>query len=141
MKQLDLGDVEYIAHALAKKILQFDEPIPAFNTRYPDKLESCLETPFNEFQGLDPYPTLVDKAAIQFYLMIKNHPFQNGNKRLAVTTLLVFLYMNGRWIDVDPYELYEFAKFVAMSKPKEMDDIVQKITTFISDNLTTPRLS
>jgi death-on-curing protein len=47
------------------------------------------------------YPTLVATAAILFYLMIKNHPFQNGNKRIAITTLLTFLYNNNKWLRAD----------------------------------------
>jgi len=39
------------------------------------------------------YPTLVSKASFLFYLMIKNHPFQNGNKRIAITTLFTFFIL------------------------------------------------
>ncbi|HUC87188.1 MAG TPA: type II toxin-antitoxin system death-on-curing family toxin [Candidatus Saccharimonadales bacterium] len=82
--------------------MTWDEPLPPFNTRYPDRLEGSLIAPFQEFEGHSPYPELEDKAAILFYLMIKDHPFKNGNKRIAVTTLLVFLAENGKWIAVAP---------------------------------------
>ena len=52
---------------------------------------------------------LIIKAAILFYLLIKNHPFQNGNKRMAVTALFLFLYLNKKWLKVDNTELYNFA--------------------------------
>ena len=62
-----------------------------------------------------------------FYLMIKNHPFQNGNKRIAMTTLFVFLYLNRKWLKVDSKELYNFAVWVAQSPAKLKDETVKAI--------------
>ena len=67
---------------------------------------------------------LTGKAAILFYLMVKNHPFQNGNKRIAVMTLLFFFYKNGKWLEVDDERLYRMAVGVARSKSKVKDDIL-----------------
>jgi death-on-curing protein len=97
MKKLTVKEVEYIAFKLAQKLLSFKEPIPDFATRYPNILESCLATPFQSFGGKSGYPSFIDKASALFYLLIKNHPFQNGNKRIAMTTLLVFLHKNKKW--------------------------------------------
>jgi len=108
VKEITVKEVEYIAHRMAKELLSFNEPIPDFSTRYPHRLEGCLAVPFLAFGETSPYPTLVSKASILFYLMIKNHPFQNGNKRIAMTTLFVFLVMNNKWLKVDPEELYRF---------------------------------
>lgn len=47
--------------------------------------------------------------------MIKNHPFQNGNKRIAMTTLFYALYINDLWIKVTNQELYNFAVWIAES--------------------------
>lgn len=134
MRKLSVTQVEYIAHALAKELMDWDEPIPPFTTRYPDRLESCIATPFQTF-GRKLYPTLVDKAAILFYLMVKNHPFKNGNKRIAVTTLLFFLYSNNKWIKVNTHELYLFAEWVASSPPKFQKDVVKFIKKFIKTYL------
>ncbi len=54
IQPLSVGEVEYIAHSLAKDWFDQSEPIPEFGTRYPDKLESCLQQPFLTFEGLDP---------------------------------------------------------------------------------------
>jgi death on curing protein len=132
---LSLQDVELVAHALARELLAWNEPIPPFATRYPEKLESCLATIRQTFGGRDLYPTLVDKAAILFYLLIKDHPFQNGNKRMAVTTLLVFLYRNDKWLRVDTQALYNFSKWVASSPPELKDATVKGVTDFINRNI------
>ncbi|HSE61568.1 MAG TPA: type II toxin-antitoxin system death-on-curing family toxin [Candidatus Saccharimonadales bacterium] len=135
IKPLSVGEVEFIAHELACRWFDQTEPIPEFSTRYPAKLESCLQQPFLSFAGLDPYPTLIEKAAILFYLVTKNHPFLNGNKRLAVTIMLNFLAKNGKWIDVSSHSLYEIAVLVAESRPIDKDDMVQALSQFLEKHL------
>ena len=88
------------------------------------------------FGGKQLYKGLVGKAAMLFYLMIKNHPFKNGNKRIAVTTLVVFLYRNNKWLTVDDAQLYRFAKWVAESDPTVKDDVVSAVGKFILTYLT-----
>ena len=136
MKIITIADVEYLAFRLAKEHLSFDEPIPDFTTRFPNSLESCVLTPFQRFSGKALYPTLVAKASILFYLMIKNHPFQNGNKRIATTTLLTFLYGNSKWLKADTQELYNFTVWVAQSPAQLKDQVVAGIQKFIRDHLT-----
>ena len=96
--------------------MNYDEPVAEFSTRYPHRLESCLAQPFVSFGGKELYPTLNDKAVLLFYLVIKNHPFENGNKRMAVMLMLYFLFKNGRFTSIPPDGLYELALIVANSK-------------------------
>lgn len=135
MKPLTIAEVEYIAHSLAKELMTWDEPIPDFGTRFPNILESCLLTPFQKFGGKSAHSSFIDKAAMLFYLIIKNHPFQNGNKRIAVTTLLFFLSNSGKWIRLDNQELYNFAVWVAQSNPKVRDATVQAVKKFVQTHL------
>lgn len=132
---LSVGDVEYIAHKLAKEWMTWDEPIPDFSTRRPHILESCLNTPFQTFGKKQLYKGLLNQAAIMFYLLIKNHPFQNGNKRIAVTTLTTFLYKNKKWIAMDNQELYNFAVWVAQSPPKLKKQTIAAVHEFIRRHL------
>ncbi len=128
MKQITLPEAEYIAHTLAKRLMDFDEPVPPFATRFPGRLESCLAQPFSTFDGKALYPTLPEKAALLFYLVIKNHPFENGNKRLAVTITLVFLDKNHKWVRVPAKDMYELACIVATSRPNEKDTVLERLT-------------
>ena len=136
IKSLSVVEVEYVAHRLAQELMDYGEPIPPFNTRFPERLESCLKTPFQKFDNKSLYAGIVLKAAMLFYLMIKNHPFQNGNKRVAVLTLLVFLSENGRWLKVDNLTLYTFAKEIAESDPTKIKEAVEKIVDFITVHVT-----
>jgi len=135
VKIITVADVEYLAVRLAGEHLSFNEPIPDFTTRYPNILESSIVIPFQTFSGKALYPSLAAKASILFYLMIKNHPFQNGNKRIAITTLLVFLHRNGKWLRVDTQELYNFTVWVAQSPAQVKDQVVEAIQQFVQRHL------
>jgi death-on-curing family protein len=131
LKIITVKEVEYLSFRLAKEYMSFNEPIPDFSTRFPNILESCIATPFQIFSKKSLYPALFLKAGMLFYLMIKNHPFQNGNKRIAMTTLLVFLYKNNKWLKVDNKELYNFAMWVTESNSRLKDETVRAIEKFL----------
>lgn len=135
MHILSIQEVENIAFRFAQETMTWDEPIPDFDTRFPNVLESSLAAPFQTFDKKHLYKGLVEKAAVLFYLMIKNHPFSNGNKRIAVTTLLVFLALNNKWLHVSNDALYNFAVWVAGSPPEVMNATVGAVQTFIEKNI------
>ena len=60
-------------------------------------LASALAQPAQTFSGTYLNRTIPDKAAVLLISMIKNHPFVDGNKRIALTTTTVFLSLNG-WL-------------------------------------------
>ena len=135
MKIITVKEVEYISFRLTQEMLSFNEPIPDFSTRFPNILESCLAAPFQSFSGKSLYPTLISKASTLFYLMIKNHPFQNGNKRIAMTSLFVFLYKNKKWIKVDTQELYNFTVWIAQSPSSVKEETVKAAEKFLKAHL------
>jgi len=135
MKSINIAEVEYVAYRLASELMEWKEPIPDFNSRFPNILEGCLIAPFQLFGGKNLYRGLIAKSAILFYLLIKNHPFQNGNKRIAMTTLFYFLYKNGKWLRVDNQRLYNFAKWVAESDSKLKDETVKAAEKFFKTYL------
>jgi death-on-curing family protein len=133
--QLTLKEIEYIAVRLAQEILSFNEPIPNFTSRFPNILESCLMAPSQTYAGKPLYQGLIAKTTVLFYLMIKNHPFQNGNKRIAMTTLFVFLHKNKKWLKIDTTELYNFTMWVAQSNPVLKDETVLAIKKLLNKYL------
>jgi death-on-curing protein len=58
-------------------------------------LHSAVERPKATFGGKDLYPTLWDKASALLHSLVKNHPFDDGNKRTAYYSTKRFLYING----------------------------------------------
>jgi death-on-curing protein len=58
-------------------------------------LESAAYEPFQTFDGEPLYPSIQQKAARLAYALAKNHPFVDGNKRIGIHAMLVFLQING----------------------------------------------
>ena len=131
----NIKEIEYVACDLAKQFMDWGEPIPDFSTRTPHILESCISVPAQRYNKKFLYKGFSAKGAILFYLMIKNHPFQNGNKRIAVMTLLYFLYKNKKWLSLSNEIIYKIAVFVADSKPEDKDQIIGILESLIKLNI------
>jgi len=58
-------------------------------------LESALNSPFQSFDGQYVYPTIESKAARLGYGLVMNHAFIDGNKRIGILAMLIFLEING----------------------------------------------
>ena len=79
-------------------------------------LTSSIECPKMECFGEEIYKGLSQKAAAYFYFIIKNHPFNDANKRTAFISSLVFLAMNDVKLQFDGDELEEIAIETAKGK-------------------------
>lgn len=58
-------------------------------------LESAMGMPRSIAFGQDLHPTIYDKAAAYLFHIVKNHPFNDGNKRTGAFSACVFLNVNG----------------------------------------------
>lgn len=76
-------------------------------------LESAIEAPFQVFAGAELYPTVQAKGTRLGYGLIKNHCMLDGNKRIGVHAMLVFLALNGIELQYTQKELYETILAVA----------------------------
>ena len=65
------------------------------NIRDASLLDSALESAFQTFDGVELYPTKEEKGARIGYSLISNHAFVDGNKRIGMLVMLVFLEING----------------------------------------------
>lgn len=130
---LELEDFETIVNQLKDAQEEFSEDIPPFYTRYGGKLESIIVQVQASYFGVEIYNTLEKKAAWLFYFLNKNHPFINGNKRVAVVSYFVFLTANSNELYFDEEtiqnELYEIATITASSSPDEIDDVIDMLIT------------
>lgn len=79
-------------------------------------LDSALKAPFQTFDLKELYPEVIDKAAQLCYSMIENHPFVDGNKRMGVHLMLVFLELNNVNIKYSQKELIDFGLGIASGK-------------------------
>lgn len=72
-------------------------------------LESAVAMPSATFDGQELHADLAEKAAAYFYHLCANHPFVDGNKRVAVAAAELFLLLNGRELIADDDAIEELA--------------------------------
>lgn len=84
-------------------------------------LDSALSAPFQSFDSTDVYPSLQQKAARLCFGLVKNHPFVDGNKRIGVHVMLVFLALNGVELSYTQTELSDIILQVAASKKDDSE--------------------
>jgi death-on-curing protein len=78
-----------------------------------DLLESALNAPFQTFDNKELYPTVFEKAARYAYGLIKNHPFADGNKRIGVLVMQLYLFCNGIKLTCNNQKLIDFGLSLA----------------------------
>jgi prophage maintenance system killer protein len=92
------------------------------------------------FGKQDAYPSLEEKAAMLLYLIIKNHAFVDGNKRIAAACFLLFLnrnrllYANSGQTIISNEALASLTLFVASSKPEEMETVKKLLISVLNRN-------
>ncbi len=138
LREYDEGFVRLRSEAKARKMLeagecvamidQLREAIGAgemFGKLRGDQFEGILRTIYQSFGGEEMYPTVGEKAAHLLYFIIKDHPFFDGNKRIAALLFMVFLTMNeyGLMKDgtakISDRALVALTLMIAESEPKE----------------------
>ncbi|MDO8750955.1 MAG: type II toxin-antitoxin system death-on-curing family toxin [Dehalococcoidia bacterium] len=134
-------------YALAAEFYpDYPDPMPAFQFLGGDHgrglLESALAGPQQQFAGRYLHRTIYDKAAALFRSLIKNHPLLDGNKRLALTSVFVFLTINGIVLYVPRDEAVRFALRVAAGDPdvplKEISSWLRRYSIAIEALRATP---
>ena len=80
-------------------------------------LESALARPHAAFGDTAFYPDVFSKAAVLMDGLTRNHTFIDGNKRISVSTAVLFLHVNGYRLTATNPELEEFAIYVTTMKP------------------------
>ena len=92
---------------------------------------------YQSFDGQDIYKSIEEKAANFLYLIVKNHVFADGNKRIAATLFIYFLnfygilYKNGKQT-IDNNTLAALTLLIAESNPKEKEVIIDLVMNFLS---------
>ena len=101
-------------------------------------LKEIIGTIYQSFDGKDLYPTTEEKAANFLYLIIKNHAFIDGNKRIAATLFIYFLEFynilyneNGQVIDNNT--LVAITLLIAESNPKEKNILTDLVMNFLNN--------
>lgn len=104
-----------------------------------EALEGVIASIYQGFAGQQIYPTVQLKAANLLYLVVKDHPLSDGNKRSAAALFVTFLSRNGILMDDDGQPrisnnaLAAITLLVAMSDPKEKELMVALVVRMLSE--------
>ncbi|MDT2810193.1 type II toxin-antitoxin system death-on-curing family toxin [Enterococcus asini] len=93
-------------------------------------LDMAVNQPQQEVFGEELYPTIYDKASILAINLAKRHPFQNGNKRTALVSMITFLMMNGYTTSFTQEEAVRFILNITTSN-QEFDLMKEEVANFL----------
>jgi prophage maintenance system killer protein len=117
---------------------EFDSDI--FGQERGSGFKSAIDQIQQSFDGKELYPTFEEKAATLLYLIVKNHAFTDGNKRIAAACFLLFLKRNRRLqpdtdsLIISNEALASLTLFVAASKADEMNTVKRLIISILNRN-------
>lgn len=103
-----------------------------------DSFKSSIGQIYQTFGGQDLYPSVEEKAAMLLYLVVKNHSFSDGNKRIAAMLFLWFLDNNGILYADDGHKriadntLVALTLMIAESRTEEKDVMVKVVVNLIN---------
>ena len=107
-----------------------------------ESFRSSIGQIYQTWDGMELYPSVEEKAAMLLYLVVKNHSFSDGNKRIAATLFLWFMENNRILYAPDGHKriadnaLVALTLMIAESKMDEMDIMVKVVVNLINgDNL------
>ena len=117
--------------------MQFNEKSDIFAIERDKGLKSIIGNIYQTYDGKDVYMTIEEKAANFLYMIVKNHVFIDGNKRIAATLFIYFLkyydilYKENKQL-IDNNTLAALTLLIAESNPKEKDVIIDLVLNFLN---------
>ena len=134
---IDTRKIEYNKCVQIINKLRFKEDSSLFAIERDRGLEAIIGNIYQSFDGQDIYRSIEEKGANFLYLIVKNHVFTDGNKRIAATLFIYFLnyydilYKNGEQT-IDNNTLAALTLLIAESNPKEKDVIIDLVMNFLN---------
>ena len=117
--------------------LRFNEESDIFAIERNKGLQSIIGNIYQTFGGEDVYKSIEEKAANFLYMIVKNHVFIDGNKRIAATLFIYFLnfyailYKDNKQV-IDNNTLTSLTLLIAESNPKEKEVIIDLVMNFLN---------
>ena len=135
---IDERKIEYKKCIEVINKLRFNEGSSLFALERDKGLESIIGNIYQSFDGQDIYKSIEEKGANFLYLIVKNHVFADGNKRIAATLFIYFLnfygilYKDGKQT-IDNNTLTALTLLIAESNPKEKEVIIDLVMNFLNN--------
>lgn len=118
-------------HELKQNLFLIGEATALFGNERSDNLQSILANLEQTMFGEELYKSIEEKAANLLYMVIKDHPFSDGNKRIGSFLFLLYIQVNALPLKIDNIGLTSLALLVAESNPQQKDLIVRLIVNLL----------
>lgn len=126
-----------LIHEAKTELAQKGEASQLFGSEVSNKFQSILGAVHQTYSGEYLYPTIDEMAANLLYLIIKDHPFADGNKRIGSLCFIYFLQQNDALKKIDDNTLLALALLIAVSDPKEKEVMIRLTRNIINNGTTT----
>ncbi len=135
---INFDDAFEVVLKLRDELISKKEASGIFGQERENNFKAILGNIYQTFGGVDLYPSLEEKAAHLLYFIIKDHPFNDGNKRIGAFLFIYyldknnFLYKKSGEKKINDNALATLALLIAISDPKEKDKMIKIITNLLS---------
>ena len=137
-KEVNYPSLADYQELINEMLTEFDSDV--FGKEKDKSFQSSIAQIGKGFGEADFYPTLEEKAAMLLYLVVKNHSFVDGNKRIAAACFLKFLQQNDMLFNshqqpiISNDTLASLTLFIAASKPEEMQTVTRLVISVLNRN-------
>ena len=134
---LDFDEAKEAIVHLKKELMQKDEASELFGREKAGEFDGIVRNIYQTFGGNELLPSVEEKAANLLYYIIKDHPFNDGNKRIGAFLFILFLsknrelYKSSGELKINDNALVALALMTATSLPSQKDTVVRLIVNML----------
>jgi len=136
---LEYDQAKVVIQQIKKDLIFKKEDSDLFGQEVEERFQAVLGSVYQTFNRKEVYPSLEEKTSHLLYFIIKDHPFIDGNKRIASFLFVYFLDKNNYLYrpsgekKINDNALTALSLLTAVSDPKEKDILIKIITNLIGD--------
>ncbi|MAC83478.1 MAG: hypothetical protein CL624_05025 [Arcobacter sp.] len=138
--ELSYEETKKVISTLKSNLMAKKEASELFGNEKDNHLKGIIGNLYQTFGGVELYPSIEDKASNLIYFIIKDHPFNDGNKRTASFLFVYFLdkcnylYKENGEKKINENALTALTLLIASSNPKEKNILIKLIKHLIFEN-------
>ncbi len=117
--------------SIKQQLMSIGEATVLFGNERNDQLQSILANLEQTMFGEQLYRSTAEKSANLLYMVIKDHPFSDGNKRIGSFLLLLYVQINKLPVKLDSIALTSLALLVAESQPSQKDLLIRLVVNLL----------
>ena len=137
LRKITYEEIQEVIQQLRDNMKQWGPVSDLFGEERDGILKNIIDDIYQSFSGKELYPSTQEKAANLLYLLVKDHPFSDGNKKIAAFLFEYFLDLNdilkraNGELRISNEALVSLVLFIAESQPEEKDNIIKFIMHFL----------